>query len=588
MRRILDSINPELSASNAPWAADRESFIKATADKAASRFSEAFRRWRELYESARAQLLEANRKSEIHGLSAQERKSAKLEQAQANEQLSLLERGKATGGSDFYTYRYLATEGFLPGYNFPRLPLYAYVPAVGTGGPKAAYLQRARFLAIAEFGPGSLIYHEGRAFRVYKAKLPPGLRGDDGGRLATDTLYVCDECGAAHSKDEPERCHVCNAPMGAVHPIRNILRIDNVETQPAERITANDEDRQRQGFDIQTVFAWPRRDGGIDVTSAIASDADGPILRLDYASGATISRVNKGLRRRREKSILGFGIDPATGRWTGGPADGGDEEQTPEGAIKQRVVPIVQDNKNAVLLRLAESSLSETAITTLQHALARGLGLVFQLEESETLTEPVPSRENRKSILAFEATEGGAGVLSRLVGEPNALAQIARATLELMHCENIDSAITAGDPAVLTDNPEAECVKGCYRCLLSYYNQPDHELIDRTDADVRRILVRLARSQVLPLSRAVVIEAGGWPEALANWRLPAPDGEPLGIDGITLPLVWRSRLAVASVQPLAAEAHTALEALGFAVVTVPENPGAAPPPELVALLGAEA
>jgi hypothetical protein len=248
MRRILDSINPELSASNAPWAADRESFIKATADKAASRFSEAFRRWRELYESARAQLLEANRKSEIHGLSAQERKSAKLEQAQANEQLSLLERGKATGGSDFYTYRYLATEGFLPGYNFPRLPLYAYVPAVGTGGPKAAYLQRARFLAIAEFGPGSLIYHEGRAFRVYKAKLPPGLRGDDGGRLATDTLYVCDECGAAHAKDEPERCHVCNAAMGAVHPIRNILRIDNVETQPAERITANDEDRQRQGL----------------------------------------------------------------------------------------------------------------------------------------------------------------------------------------------------------------------------------------------------------------------------------------------------------------------------------------------------
>ena len=49
--------------------------------------------------------------------------------------------------------------------------------------------------------------------------------------------------------------------MGGIHPIRNVLRIDNVETRPAERITANDEDRQRQGFEIQTVFAWPRRDG---------------------------------------------------------------------------------------------------------------------------------------------------------------------------------------------------------------------------------------------------------------------------------------------------------------------------------------
>ena len=47
--------------------------------------------------------------------------------------------------------------------------------------------------------------------------------------------------------------------MGGIHPIRNVLRIDNVETAATERITANDEDRQRQGFDIQTVFAWPRR-----------------------------------------------------------------------------------------------------------------------------------------------------------------------------------------------------------------------------------------------------------------------------------------------------------------------------------------
>ena len=30
------------------------------------------------------------------------------------------------------------------------------------------------------------------------------------------TLYICDECGAAHGQDEPERCHACNARMGAV------------------------------------------------------------------------------------------------------------------------------------------------------------------------------------------------------------------------------------------------------------------------------------------------------------------------------------------------------------------------------------
>ena len=96
--------------------------------------------------------------------------------------------------------------------------------------------------------------------------------------------------------------------MSATHPVRNVLRIDNVETQAAERITANDEERQRQGYDIQTVFAWPQREGAFDVASAVASDVDGEVLYLDYASGATVSRLNKGLRRRKEKSILGFGI----------------------------------------------------------------------------------------------------------------------------------------------------------------------------------------------------------------------------------------------------------------------------------------
>lgn len=79
-------------------------------------------------------------------------------------------------------------------------------------------------------------------------------------------------------------------------------------------------------------------------------------------------------------------------------------------------------------------------LTTLQHALTRGLEVVFQLEEGEILTEPTPSRERRRAILAFEATEGGAGVLGRLVAEGDGMARVARAALDLMHLENRDRA----------------------------------------------------------------------------------------------------------------------------------------------------
>jgi hypothetical protein len=139
--------------------------------------------------------MEANARSEITGLSGADRRRIKAAQMQASDQISILEQGKATNGSDFYSYRYLATEGFLPGYNFPRLPLYAFIPGEGKTG---SFLQRARFLAISEFGPRSLIYHEGRAYRVMKAKLPPEVRTGDGAELATRDIFICSNCGACH------------------------------------------------------------------------------------------------------------------------------------------------------------------------------------------------------------------------------------------------------------------------------------------------------------------------------------------------------------------------------------------------------
>ncbi|TPN53896.1 DEAD/DEAH box helicase [Mesorhizobium sp. B1-1-7] len=585
MRRVLNSIDLELSASEASWAANREEFLALVVANANTRFSGAFKRWRQLYEGARTQLIEANRKSEMHGLDKQERRDAKIAQAQANEQLALLERGQASGGSDFYTYRYLATEGFLPGYNFPRLPLYAYVPAVGAGGPKAAYLQRARFLAIAEFGPGSLIYHEGRAYRVYKAKLSPEMRGTTDGKLTTTKIFICDACGAAHDHEQ-DRCHACGALMAGIHPIRNVLRIDNVETVAAERITANDEDRQRQGFEIQTVFSWPSRDGQVDVTSTTISDQDGPIANVHYAHGALISRINKGLRRRKEKAILGFGIDAATGRWTKAPDDDGEEADTPDGPVTQRVVPIVQDNKNAALFRPAGEQMTETSITTVQHALTRGIEIAFQLEEGEVLTEPVPSRENRRAILAFEATEGGAGVLGRIVEEPEAIRRVARTALQLMHFQGLEEAIASRDPDLLVDVPDSNCVKGCYRCLLSYYNQPDQELIDRTDDEAKRMLLRLACSEVQAASASLPEVADQpWATAFKDAGISSYDAEPMKIGSQTLPFVWRTHLVVASDSPVGSEDLAEIEARGFVLVGLPQTPSPSALAELRRLLG---
>ena len=49
----------------------------------------------------------------------------------AKNQFTLLLKTGNSQNTDFYTFRYLASQGFLPGYNFPRLPLMAWVPATG-------------------------------------------------------------------------------------------------------------------------------------------------------------------------------------------------------------------------------------------------------------------------------------------------------------------------------------------------------------------------------------------------------------------------------------------------------------------------
>ena len=47
---------------------------------------------------------------------------------------------------------------------------------------------------IGEFGPGSLIYHEGARYEVVRVQLPRDT-GEAGGGAITDTAKRCESCG---------------------------------------------------------------------------------------------------------------------------------------------------------------------------------------------------------------------------------------------------------------------------------------------------------------------------------------------------------------------------------------------------------
>ena len=114
---------------------------------------------------------------------------------------------------------------------------------------------------------------------MVRTRLPRGTRTGDGSALNTMDIFICSGRGACH-EGEVARCLACNAPMSGERPVMRTLRIDDVEAVPADRITANDEERVRQGFGIQNVFSWPRKDGRPQVKDAGFRCGDASIVAL--------------------------------------------------------------------------------------------------------------------------------------------------------------------------------------------------------------------------------------------------------------------------------------------------------------------
>ena len=183
-------------------------------------------RWRTLYRSAHAQ---ARRQAAIQrdqSRDPRDKDTARREHGQAIAQLRLLvEVGSNNQQSDFYSYRYFTSEGFLPGYNFPRLPLSAYLPGRRRQRHEEESLSRPRFLAITEFGPRSVIYHEGHRYVTNQVILP--VETDEAAILRR--VAVCGECGYVHDlgdRSTPDLCEGCGARSPRLH--ENFFRMQNV------------------------------------------------------------------------------------------------------------------------------------------------------------------------------------------------------------------------------------------------------------------------------------------------------------------------------------------------------------------------
>ena len=389
--------------------------------------------------------------------------------AQAEAQITLLTNPQNAFEGDFYSYRYFASEGFLPGYNFPRLPLSAFIPARRGRRGKDEYLSRPRFLAIGEFGPRAVIYHEGSRYRINKVNL---AFDEDTQELTRFIMKVCSSCGYGHfvqTGPGADNCENCGQPLQPTDEIREMVRVQNVTAKRADRITSDEEERQRVGYEIRGTYRFATVNGESDVRKAEVKIAERPVATMRYGDAATIWRINVGWRKRRRESEHGFLLDVERGYWaTNADVQEGDQEDPLNQARVERVVPYVEDRQNALTFEL-EGGQDMQVMATLQAALKQGIQKLYQLEPNELAVDPLPNLEERRILLFYEAAEGGAGVLRQVAEDPQALANVAEAALDVCHFD-----VQTGE-----DTGSATCEAACYDCLLEYGNQPDHRNIDR-------------------------------------------------------------------------------------------------------------
>ena len=295
--RVIQDFAEELKGMPNAWYTD--DWVDQNLGKLAEHLDGAMERWRKMYQSTQTLLSRATQKMETGLLKAgsPEFKKHERQLKQATRQLNLL-RNEQVGFSElgeFYPYRYLAAEGFLPGYNFTRLPIRVYLP---TGSATGEYISRPRTVALREFGPRNIIYHNGRKHRITQLVIQDMESSLKEAKISKRAGYFM--------MDDQRDLEICpfsglNLSDGANREhLHDLIAMAESRGEGTERITCEEEERMSRGYEIESFF---HVDGGnfASIRQAEAKSDGSRLLNLRYIPAARLVSLNKGWRSGRPR-----------------------------------------------------------------------------------------------------------------------------------------------------------------------------------------------------------------------------------------------------------------------------------------------
>lgn len=414
-------------------------------------------RWRKMYLDAIRQMNEAHEiKTSPIIKDGDTKKTAHRSYFLAEERLNLLKNDKNRNStlSEFYTFRYLASEGFLPGYNFTRLPIRVFLG----GKDRNEAISRPRFIGLKEFGPNNLIYHNGGKYKV-KRITPNDVA------LDLSTIKISINTGYAFLNDEGKGVNqdpITDVPFDAsnMEKIENrLLELEEAQSENSERISCMEEVRTSEGYVTELYFN--SADSLQDATKIKLTVDGDELMKLFYAPAAKLILLNKKWRRGRDD---GFDIGTKTGFFK---TKKQLEKPNPEDPI-QNIMLYTYDTSDVLYIQPVKSlGLTEEGVITMQYALEKAIEKIYNIEPVEIDAKLMGGGEH-KNIMLYESAEGSIGVLKDISRNPVKLRDIFLEAYK----------ICGYDYATKEDLYPAR-PKASYDDLLSYYNQMDHGHIDR-------------------------------------------------------------------------------------------------------------
>lgn len=421
-----------------------------------------------------------------------------------------------------YTMKVLAQYGFLPSYAFPtnmlQLDSYDFETPI----------QRDKDIGINEFAPGNIVYVAGSKYEISSI----GLDNTQEDKFAH--YKVCKKCGHKMFEDIVfiEECSQCGSDS-----LDEKLYIEPqvLYARRFDAIKASEEIRKRKRYSVQREC--------IDGTeNKILTNING--MLMSYQKGSEVVSSNFG-PFSEEGEPMGFAFCDKCGFSADMSSSSNHEraieqhsKSTCDGHFEYSIDLLSKIHADSISIQLPlPSEIGLEYLTTLLHSYLIAASLYFETDTNELRgfiqVVSTPEEEESYKLVIYDSTLGGSGVLREFIDK---FADISAKALQ-----------------VLT---ECSCDKACYKCLKTYFNQRDHNSLDKrmvidtlqgfketTNYNIQEITAEEFKTIVKPITKDEVKELTSFAEgeetpiermlreALENSTLPMPEMQHALYDG---------------------------------------------------------